>query len=448
MKTIGTSKPVVRCAVYTRKSTDEGLDKEFTSLDAQRESAEAFIQSQKAQGWTCQKTRYDDGGFTGGNMERPALKRLLADIASGQVNCVVVYKVDRLSRSLLDFARMMETFEQHRVSFVSVTQQFNTATSMGRLVLNVLLSFAQFEREIISERTRDKIAAARRKGKWTGGMPLLGYDVDPRSSKLVVNEPEALQVRAIFGLYLKQRGLIPVVLELQRRGWKTKRWQTRKGRERGGLAFTKTSLHHLLTNVVYLGKVKHKKESFPGEHEAIVPTSLWKHVQRLLHKHGRVQNRTVRQPSGALLQGLLYCRSCGFAMTPSHSTKRGGRRYGYYACLEALKKGRQRCPSGWVPASEIEQLVVSQLREFVHKNPPPPAGTNGFDSLGLLADPDKWAALPADEQARAIHETIQRVDYDGQKGRLSITLCHEASGKVTSACHNHEHPKHDRADHD
>ena len=445
MKTLGISPAAVRCAIYTRKSTDEGLDKEFTSLDAQRESAEAFIRSQH---WTRLKSRYDDGGFTGGNMERPALQRLLADIANGQIDCVVVYKVDRLSRSLLDFARMMETFEKHQVSFVSVTQQFITATSMGRLVLNVLLSFAQYEREIISERTRDKIAAARRKGKWTGGMPLLGYDVDPRSSKLVVNEPEARQVRTIFGLYLKQRGLIPVVQELQRRGWKTKRWQTRKGRERGGLAFTKTNLHHLLTNVVYLGKVKHKKESFPGEHEGIVPANLWKQVQRLLRAHGRVQNRRGRQPAGALLQGLLYCRSCGLAMTPSHSTKRGGRRYGYYACLQALKKGRQSCPSGWVPASEIEQLVVSQLRKFVHNHPSPSAGTNGFDSLGLLADPDTWAPLSADEQARLIHEMIQRVDYDGQQGRLSITLCQEANGKVTPACHNHEDPNNDRADHD
>jgi site-specific DNA recombinase len=235
--------PLVRCAIYTRKSTEEGLEQEFNSLDAQRESAEAFIRSQAHEGWTWLATRYDDGGFTGGNMERPALQRLLADIQAGKIDCVVCYKVDRLSRSLLDFAKMMETFEQHGVSFVSITQQFNSATSMGRLVLNVLLSFAQFEREIIAERTRDKMAATRRKGKWSGGMPVLGYDLDPRGRRLQVNEEEeAERVRAIFTLYLEHQAHLPVVQELARRGWVGKRWQTRNGCHRGGRPFTKTSL--------------------------------------------------------------------------------------------------------------------------------------------------------------------------------------------------------------
>jgi site-specific DNA recombinase len=210
--------PLVRCAIYTRKSTEEGLEQEFNSLDAQHESAEAFIRSQTHEGWTCLPTRYDDGGFTGGNMERPALQRLLTDIAAGKIDLVVTYKVDRLSRSLLDFAKMMETFERHGVSFVSITQQFNSATSMGRLVLNVLLSFAQFEREIIAERTRDKMAATRRKGKWSGGTPVLGYDLDPRGRRLHVNDHEAERVRAIFALYLEHQALLPVVQELTRRG--------------------------------------------------------------------------------------------------------------------------------------------------------------------------------------------------------------------------------------
>src|SRR4051794_857702 len=234
---------LVRCAVYTRKSTEEGLEQEFNSLDAQRESGQAYIHSQQHEGWTCLPDRYDDGGFTGGNTERPALQRLLTDIADGKVDCVVIYKIDRLSRSLLDFAKMMDLFDQQRVALVSVTQQFNSATSMGRLVLNVLLSFAQFEREIISERTRDKIAATRRKGKWAGGMPLLGYDVDPRGSRLVVNPDEAKQVQAIFELYLEHQGLLAVVQELSKRGWCNKQWTTRKGRVRGGLPFTRTSLH-------------------------------------------------------------------------------------------------------------------------------------------------------------------------------------------------------------
>src|SRR6516165_8952951 len=226
--------PLVRCAIYTRKSTEEGLEQEFNSLDAQRESAQAFIASQQHEGWVCLPDRYDDGGFTGGNMDRPALRRLLDDIAEGKVDCVIVYKVDRLSRSLLDFARMMETFERHHVSFVSITQQFNSATSMGRLVLNVLLSFAQFEREIISERTRDKIAATRRKGKWSGGRPILGYDVDPRGGRLLVNDDEAVRARGIFALYLEHEALLPVVRELESRGWCNKRWVTRSGKEMGG----------------------------------------------------------------------------------------------------------------------------------------------------------------------------------------------------------------------
>src|SRR5262249_26664302 len=231
----------VRCAVYTRKSTTEGLDREFSSLDAQREAAQAYIASQRHEGWICLPDCYDDGGFTGGNLDRPALTRLLADIQGGQIDCVVVQRVDRLSPALLDFAKLMETFEKHRVSFASVAQQLNSATSMGRLVLNVLLSFAQFEREMIAERTRDKIAATRRKGKWCGGLPVLGYDVDPHGPRLVVNKKEAARVRAIFALYLEHGSLERVVEELSRRGWVNKRWQTRKGRLRGGRPFTRTS---------------------------------------------------------------------------------------------------------------------------------------------------------------------------------------------------------------
>ena len=224
----------LRCAIYTRKSTDEGLDQEFNSLDAQREAAEAFIFSQRSGGLVALPERYDDGGFTGGNLDRPALERLLADIRPGVIDCVVVYKVDRLSRSLIDFARIIEVFEKHNVSFVSVTQQFNTTNSLGRLTLNILLSFAQFEREIIAERTRDKISAARRKGKWIGGRPVLGYDIDPHGSRLTINADEALQVRTIFKLYLDYNALVPVVREIHRRGWRTKQWVTRKGVTHGG----------------------------------------------------------------------------------------------------------------------------------------------------------------------------------------------------------------------
>jgi site-specific DNA recombinase len=305
--------------------------------------------------------RYDDGGFTGGNTDRPALQRLLADIDAGKVDCVVVYKVDRLSRSLLDFAQMMRTFEERKVSFVSVTQQFNTGTSMGRLVLNVLLSFAQFEREIISERTRDKIAATRRKGKWAGGHPILGYDVDPDGYKLVVNPKEAEKVRAIFNLYLEREGLLPVAEELARRGWVGKRWTTRKGPERGGQPLTRTCLYRLLTNVAYVGKVRYKAEVHDGEHPAIIDPGVFHRVQALLRRNGTTGGAPVRNQFGALLKGLIRCAACGCAMSPSHTTKRD-RRYRYYLCLAAQKKGWGTCPSKSLPAEQIEAFVLDRVR--------------------------------------------------------------------------------------
>jgi site-specific DNA recombinase len=363
---------VVRCAIYTRKSTEEGLDQEFNTLDAQRESGEAYIVSQRHEGWECLPDRYDDGGFTGGNMDRPALRRLMVDIEAGKVDCVIVYKVDRLSRSLLDFARIMETFDRHNVSFVSVTQQFNTSTSMGRLVLNVLLSFAQFEREIISERTRDKIAAARRKGKWSGGMPLLGYNVDPQGSKLVVNEREADRVRAIFDLYAEHQSLLAVVAELDERGWVNKRWTTKKGIERGGKRFTKTSLHKLLTNVTYIGKLRYKDEVHDGEHEAIVSTVAWQQVQSLLSRNGRTGGAAVRNKFGALLKGILHCSACGTAMSPTHSTKNGNKRYRYYVCTNAQKRGWHNCPSKSIPAGEIERFSPQGVFRSGSPSPPRP----------------------------------------------------------------------------
>ncbi|HWG44027.1 MAG TPA: recombinase family protein [Gemmataceae bacterium] len=356
--------PLVRCAVYTRKSTEEGLEQEFNSLDAQRESTEAFIRSQTNEGWTCLPERYDDGGFTGGNMERPALRRLLTDIEAGKIDLVVCYKVDRLSRSLLDFAKMMEKFEQQGVSFVSITQQFNSATSMGRLVLNVLLSFAQFEREIIAERTRDKVAATRRKGKWTGGTPLLGYDLDPRGGRLLVNEDEAIRVRTIFALYLEQKALLPVVQELERRGWLSKSWQTRQGRIRAGRPFTKTSLHRLLTNVVYVGKVRYKDEIHDGEQPALIDLDTFQQVQALLRSHGPVIGVPSLHRFSSLLKGLLRCVPCDCAMTPAHTTRKGSQRYRYYVCSGAQKRGWQTCPSKSIPAAQIEELVIGQIQQM------------------------------------------------------------------------------------
>lgn len=349
----------VRCAIYTRKSSEEGLEQEFNSLDAQRESGEAFIASQQHEGWQCLPNHYDDGGFTGGNMDRPAVKRLMADIEAGKIDCVVVYKVDRLSRSLLDFARMMEVFDRHGVSFVSVTQQFNTATSMGRLILNVLLSFAQFEREMIAERTRDKIAAARRKGKWSGGMPILGFDV--RDTKLTVKEVEADRVRQIFALYLEHQSLLATVKELNHRGWTTKCWTTKKGTRRGGRPFTKNALYDLLTNPTFIGKVRYKSEIHRGEHKAIVDEQVFQQVQVALQRNSHSGGRTVRNKHEALLKGLLRCRTCDCAMGHTYTAK-GNRRYHYYVCGKAQQRGWQECPAPSVPADQVERFVVEQIK--------------------------------------------------------------------------------------
>ncbi|MCD6405219.1 MAG: recombinase family protein [Planctomycetes bacterium] len=355
------AKQRIRCAIYTRKSTEEGLDQEFNSLDAQREAGEAFVESQRHEGWVCLPDRYDDGGFSGGNMDRPALKRLLADVEAGKIECIVVYKVDRLSRSLLDFARIMETLDKQHVSFVSVTQQFNTTHSMGRLTLNILLSFAQFEREIIAERTSDKMSAARRKGRWVGGRPVLGYDIAPEGGRLVVNEGEAARIRAIFEIYIERQSLIATVKELNRRGWTTKRWITRKGRESGGRPFTKDTLFRLLTNPIYLGKVRHKGNLYEGAHDAVVNEVIWLRAGELLRRNGRTGGKTVRNKYGALLKGILYCEPCGAAMVHAY-TSRGTKRYRYYVCGRAQKQGWDSCPTKSLPAGEIERFVVDRIR--------------------------------------------------------------------------------------
>ncbi len=358
-----TKKPI-RCAIYTRKSTEEGLEQEFNSLDAQRESAEAFIASQKNEGWVCLPEKYDDGGFTGGNMERPALKRLLAQAEAGNINCIVVYKVDRLSRSLMDFARIMEILERQHISFVSVTQQFNTTHSMGRLTLNILLSFAQFEREIISERTRDKMSAARKKGMWMGGIPVLGYDIHPQNRKLVVNPEEALRVKEAFSLYLDHESLLATAQELNHRGWTTKQWTTKSGIAKGGLAFEKVNLFRLLTNLTYIGKLEYKGELYEGEHEAIVESDVWNRVQALLHRNGKSGGVEVRNKFGSLLRGILFCDSCHAAMVHTYTARKECKIYRYYVCSKAQHRGWHTCPTKSLPAGEIEQFVVNRIRSI------------------------------------------------------------------------------------
>ncbi len=349
----------LRCAIYTRKSTEHGLELEFNSLDAQREACEAYIKSQASLGWKVIKQPYDDPAFSGGNLERPALQQLLKDIDAGKVDVVVVYKIDRLTRSLADFAKLVEAFDARSISFVAVTQQFNTTTSMGRLTLNVLLSFAQFERELSSERVRDKVAASRRKGKWTGGTVPLGYVA--KDKKLVIDPTEAETVRIIFRRYIDLQSFSRLVTDLDKRGIVTKRRNTKVKKFNGGIPFTYGPLAHFLKNRVYIGETGHGGKWYPGEHKAIIDRKTFDKVQELLAS-SKTKRKVKRSESGALLMGKLF-DDRGNAMSPSFSSKNGAR-YRFYVS-SALLRGRKADAGSVarVPASDIEQALINALRE-------------------------------------------------------------------------------------
>lgn len=361
--------PKKRCAVYTRKSTDEGLDMEYNSLEAQRDSSLAFISSQRHEGWIANDQGYDDGGFSGGNTNRPALKRLLADVEDGRIDVVVVYKIDRLSRSLSDFAKIVDLFDAKGVTFVSVTQQFNTTTSMGRLMLNVLLSFAQFEREVTGERIRDKFAASKARGMWMGGVPPLGYDVSDR--KLIVNEPEAELVRDIFKRYGETGSAAQLVRELQIEGHTSKVWVTQNGRSHEGKVIDQQLIFKMLRNRLYLGEISHKGKYFPGQHEAIVTPELWEGVHALIE--GRKRGPRVQyKKEPALLNGLLYAPD-GQRMLPTFTQKKNGKRYRYYVPYldKRQSAGATYDPTqpkiGALPAAEIEAAVLAQVHQLLLK---------------------------------------------------------------------------------
>jgi site-specific DNA recombinase len=344
--------------------------------------------------------RYDDGGFSGGTLDRPALQHLLEEIESGGIDCVVVYKVDRLSRSLLDFARLMERFDRQAVSFVAVTQQLNTTTSLGRLTLNVLLSFAQFEREIIGERTRDKMRAARRKGKWIGGVPVLGYDVAAEGGRLVVNEREAEQVREIFELYSQHRSLTAVLEELEQRGWTTKAYWSKRGKHHGGRHFREPTLLRLLTNALYMGKVEHGGEFYEGEQAAIVDGAIWESIQIEL-RGGCAIRRTVQPKPCALLNGLLYCHLCKRPMSQTIAAAHG-RQYRYYACRRPHQGIGAGCPGRAVPAHILEQSVIAQLRLRL-----------GRERQPVWEDSDRETV---------VRRLVERVTYDGTTGGVQLRL--------------------------
>ena len=365
MKKPGTTtrpRGTVRCAIYTRKSSEEGLEQEFNSLQAQREACEAFIDSQRHEGWLCLRAAYDDGGFSGATMDRPALQQLLADITAGRVDTVVVYKIDRLTRSLADFAKIVEILDARGASFVSVTQQFNTTTSMGRLTLNVLLSFAQFEREVIGERIRDKIAASKRKGMWMGGVPPLGYGV--QDHKLVMIDSEADTVRLIFRRYAELGSVRLLKAELEARGIKSKSWTSASGRLVGGKPFSRGALYLMLQNRTYLGDIVHKGQFHPGEHTPIIDQPLWDAVQAQLDSNAAERNSGTRNHQPSLLAGMLFDGD-GNRMTPSHALKMGTR-YRYYVSGSLITKDRTQTSAGLrIPAAEIEQLVSSRLHRWL-----------------------------------------------------------------------------------
>lgn len=354
---------VFRCAIYTRKSSEEGLEQDFNSLHAQRESCDAYIKSQRHEGWTPLPSLYDDGGYSGGSTERPALKRLLADIQSRLIDVVVVYKVDRLTRSLADFAKIVEIFDAAGVSFVSVTQQFNTTTSMGRLTLNVLLSFAQFEREVTGERIRDKIAASKQKGMWMGGWVPIGYDRKDRT--LTINEIEAVTVRAIFDLFLKLKNILRVQAELARLNLTTKPYTTPRGRAIGGLSFARGHLYRILSNPLYIGEIEHRSTRYPGQHPPLIDAATWEAVQAQLAANHHENRTRANAKSKSLLAGLIH-DDCGNRFVSSHATK-NGKRYRYYVTSQgAGRPGATPNPSMLrLPAAMIDELVQTKLRSFL-----------------------------------------------------------------------------------
>ena len=405
----------LNCAIYTRKSSDEGFEKEFNSLDAQREACEAFIISQKHAGWVAVRDLYDDGGLSGGTMERPALQRLLTDIESGKVQIVVVYKVDRLTRSLADFAKIVDVLDAHSASFVSVTQQFNTTTSMGRLTLNMLLSFAQFEREIAGERIRDKIAASKAKGMWMGGNVPLGYDV--RDRKLIVNDAEAETVRLIFRRYAELGSVRTLTEELAGLGIVSKRRQGAGGVLAGGNRFSRGALYTLLQNPIYRGEIGHKGKVYPGQHEAIIDAELWQVVQAKLagNRQARAIGATAEEPS--LLAGLIVDGS-GQRMTPTHAVKKG-RRYRYYVSSALITGTRTPYDNGLrAPAGDVEALVLDRLRKYLASEQDVSEAISIIvvDAVTLRSALAKavelsssWAALPSLKVRELVRTIVERV---------------------------------------
>jgi site-specific DNA recombinase len=434
---VTSAKIQIRCAIYTRKSSEEGLEQSFNSLHAQREACEAYILSQRHEGWQLLANQYDDGGFSGGNMERPGLKKLIADIASGKIDTVVVYKVDRLTRALSDFAKIVDAFDKQGVSFVSVTQQFNTTTSMGRLTLNVLLSFAQFEREVTGERIRDKVAASKKKGMWMGGHVPKGYD--RVEGKLIVNAEEAVAVRNIFLTYLECGCVRKLADRLKHSGIRSKRWTSSTGRQRGDVILSRGSLYHTLNNPIYIGKIAHQGKLHDGQHEPILDLQIWNQVAAGL-KNNRIARRTQSNlPSGRLLHGKLVT-SDGRSYTPTHAAKKG-RRYFYYI-LTGTGRGASVNTIKRLPADELEGRVLRSIGSFLEDSPRLAAHFTTLDvrELRLLTSAAKHRAAQLSETAHAdtrafVSQIVEKVVVDNNELCICLSweeLCKNFLGEVRS----------------
>jgi site-specific DNA recombinase len=419
----------MRCAIYTRKSTEEGLDQNYNSLDAQRDACLAYIASQKSEGWVALRDTFDDGGYSGGNLNRPALRRLLDDIREGLVDVIVVYKIDRLSRSLADFAKLVELFDEQKVTFVSVTQSFNTTTSMGRLTLNILLSFAQFERELAGERVRDKIASSRQRGIWMGGMPPLGYDVADR--KLVPNPVEAKLVTRIFERFVALGSVTVLARELRAAGVTTKSWTTIKDKHRPGKLIDKGYLYKLFRNPVVIGIAAYKGQHFPGEHEAILNKALWDQTQEMLGRNDPEKRARINRPSRApaLLKGLIFAND-GWAMTPG-TTKKNGKFYRYYVNTATIKIGKDACEVTRVPAGDIDAKVVAQVRKVLLAPEIIAQAVREVQRIAPETDEQRaiqtlqsveavWEELFPAEQARIMHLLVDRVVVSPSRIRIDM----------------------------
>ncbi len=417
----------IRCAIYTRKSSEEGLEQDFNSLDAQREACEAYIASQKHEGWELLPDRYDDGGISGGHLDRPALQRLMQAVEDKHVDQIVVYKIDRLTRSLADFAKLVERLDEAEASFVSVTQSFNTATSMGRLTLNVLLSFAQFEREVTAERIRDKIAASKRKGLWMGGNVPLGYRADGRTLK--IDPREAVSVKALYDLYLKH-GLIRVVKEYaDRMDLRSRRRVRRAGRVSGGIRFDRGHIHHILSNPIYAGRIRHKGQVYDGQHPAIIAPEVWDRVQQMLQDGAAKSRGTKSKVQRSLLAGKLFDET-GDRLTPSHSSK-NGKRLRYYISHRLVKDRSRKHPDAWrLPAGELETLIADVIRKNLSRSDFVAALVPDVSAADI---PGIAAKLHSIQSAKECLPIVERTDL--KPGKLNVLLSEDEIAELVGCEH-------------